>query len=112
MAEVMTKQVSMFHFVITLLFLSVCNDPAIAASVGRADWRELIEQGEKLQGEGRFSEAEQSFVAAIRAAEELGSEHPRYASALNGLATFLRRRGRYAEVENLLRRAVSILEHD
>ncbi len=64
-----------------------------------------------LRERGRYVEAEPLYLHALHILEQqLGSEHPRVATALNNLALLYWNQGKYSEAEPLYLRALHILE--
>ncbi|UFZ01974.1 CHAT domain-containing protein [Bradyrhizobium ontarionense] len=71
--------------------------------------RAAHQRGEALQQQAKLGEAGQQFRIAIEAAERAwGSNSPKLAPELSGLATVLRRAGQHAEAETLLLRALAL----
>src|SRR5262245_53583358 len=73
-------------------------------------WQEFMNQGKLHRQQWRFAEAEKDFLAAVSAAQQFGSEDPRYAASLNALGTTYHDEGRYAEAEHSYREALKIWE--
>ena len=48
-------------------------------------WQEFMNQGGQHREQRRFADAEKSYLAAVSAAQQFGSEDPRYAASLNAL---------------------------
>src|SRR2546425_452013 len=71
-------------------------------------WEASTRAGEQAYRQGRYSEAERSFQAALKEAEQFGPEDPRVARTLNNLALLYDAQHRYAEAEPLLQRALAI----
>lgn len=65
-----------------------------------------MRQGLQWLKEGKLSEAEKSFAAALEKAKQFGRGDPRYAQSLNELALVVRQRGDYASAEALFREAL------
>jgi tetratricopeptide (TPR) repeat protein len=87
-----------------VLGVSRAADPQVTS------WETHVTAGAKAYQEGRYAEAEKSWVAAAKEAEAFGPEDPRLATSLNNLALLYHARGRYAEAEPLYRRALAIWE--
>lgn len=49
-------------------------------------WEKMLEEGGKALNEGNFTQAEETFTKALKAAEKFGKDDPRYAQTLNSLA--------------------------
>lgn len=62
--------------------------------------------------EGRFAEAEQLYIAAVREAETLSPDDPRRAISLNNLAGFYYSRAVYTKAEPLYKRALKWKEQN
>jgi tetratricopeptide (TPR) repeat protein len=73
-------------------------------------WKVQHEAGVVATEQGFYSQAVQSFQAAIVEAEKFGLADPRLAQSLSGLATVHRLRESYAEAVALSRRSLAILE--
>src|SRR5438552_18578913 len=58
-------------------------------------WQMHISVGEQAYREGRYSDAEKAFAAALKEAERLGPDNPRLATSLNNLAVLYKAQGRY-----------------
>lgn len=84
--------------------------PAMAAQDVEGPWRTRHEAGLRALAEGRFEEAAGSFRAAVREAEELGSENFRLGESLGALAEAVRRSGDYVEAEAHALRSLAILQ--
>lgn len=64
-----------------------------------------------FEGQGKFVEAEQRYVEALRIMRKVrGAEHPDVAAILNNLGVLNRMHGQYAEAEHYLGQALSIKE--
>jgi tetratricopeptide (TPR) repeat protein len=66
--------------------------------------------GQKAFQEGDYAESEKELEAALRKAEEFGSEDPRLSKSLNNLALLYKVQGKYAEAEPLYKRSLAIRE--
>jgi CHAT domain-containing protein len=94
-----------------VLFVA-CALAAIFAAGARADEDELAQllaQSDKDYNTGRYADAvpvAERIVALTR--ERFGDKDPRYAAALNGLATFLQFTGSLDRAEQLLRQSLAI----
>ena len=75
-----------------------------------ARWQSHMDAAVEAYVEGDYADARERFEAAVKAAEAFGSEDPRLATSLNGLAEVYRTQGRYAEAEPLHERALAIRE--
>jgi len=91
-----------------LLCLALAAVAYVLLQGGR--WESYNAAGVEEYQRGDYAEAEKQLAAAIKEAEGLGSQDPRLATSLNGLAGVYRAQGRYAEAEPLYRRALAIRE--
>lgn len=73
-------------------------------------WNSYTEAGTNAYQQGRYAEAEQMLVAALREAEGFGPQDLRVAIGCNNLAELYRAQGRYTEAERLYGRALTIFE--
>jgi tetratricopeptide (TPR) repeat protein len=73
-------------------------------------WESLREEVERLEQEGRYSEARARYVAALREAEKLGPESGAVAIMLDDLGSVANALGEYAGIERLYKRSILILE--
>ncbi len=73
-------------------------------------WQEFMNQGKQHREQRRFADAEKDYRAAVSAAQQFGSEDPRHAASLNGLATTYHQQGRYSDAEICYRKALSLWE--
>lgn len=80
------------------------------ASAQETPWQEHMAAGGKAMQEGRYADAEKSYLVALKEAEGFGPQDLRLATSLDSLAKVYMVQGRYAEGEPLLRRALGILE--
>jgi len=91
------------------LAATFCTGLAGTSSPARAQapsWEQLNADGIKLFEKGRYSEAEQRFLSALKKSQQLGQANTRLASTLNNLAMVYRIEGRYSEAEPLQKRAL------
>jgi len=72
--------------------------------------KRLSRQGGEAYQEGRYTDAETSWLAALEQAKKFGDEDTRLATSLNNLALLYSEQDRYAEAEPLARRALEIWE--
>lgn len=87
--------------------------PLICASVSLANdilWESYIEAGKKSFQQSRYAAAEELFSAALKEAENLGSNNPRIATSLHSLAVVYQYEGKYDQALKLYRRALEINE--
>lgn len=84
--------------------------PQSGSNSAAFEWRHLLSRGKALSQQGRYFEAEQSLIGALREAEGLGANDPRIGVCLNSLAIFYQRLGNHGAAEPMFRRAVSVLE--
>jgi tetratricopeptide (TPR) repeat protein len=82
------------------------RSPAIPDTV----WDRYNDSGTRAFAEGRYEEAREMFIAAVREAERRGDSDARLATSLSNLAAVHRARGAYADAEPLDRRALEIQE--
>ncbi len=73
-------------------------------------WEKSNAAGMEAYRQGRYAEAEQHFTAALKEAEKFGPDDERLGTSLYYLAEVYRAQGRYADVEPLLRRSLTISE--
>ena len=87
------------------------DDPAAPASSWKHQaWNKALERGQALEEEGRYVQAEDALVQALKQAERFGLSDPRVAACLNGLAHFYQSRGNRDAAEPLYLRTIKILE--
>ncbi len=79
-------------------------------SVSDEEWERYIQTGEEAYQQGRYTDAETSWLAALEQAKKFGDEDTRLATSLNNLALLYSEQGKYAEAEPLARRALEIWE--
>lgn len=81
----------------------------LPAFAGEEEWNQLQQEAARQFQQRQYPQAEVSARAAMREAElTFGSAHLSTANSLNILGLILTGQGRYAEAEEVLRRAVSI----
>ncbi len=83
--------------------------PAQVSAQGKG-WEALNATGVEAYQRGDYTDAEKQWDAALKAAEEFGSEDPRLATSLSNLAGLYYAQSRYAEAEPLLKRSLAIDE--
>lgn len=83
---------------------------ATHASAQNTLWEKYNDAGKNAFQQGRYAETEKQFKAALKEAEQFGSEDPRLAATLNNLADVYRAQGKYALAEPLYQRALAIFE--
>jgi tetratricopeptide (TPR) repeat protein len=83
---------------------------AIETACAGATWEMHATSGVKAFQQGDYTEAEKQYTAALRKAEEFGSQDPRLATSLSNLALLYEAQGRYAEAEPLHQRALATRE--
>jgi tetratricopeptide (TPR) repeat protein len=71
-------------------------------------WEKATKAGDQLSKQGRYLEAEKSYLEALAAAEKSGVSDPRLANSLNNLAALYRNQGKYTEALRLLQTASAI----
>jgi tetratricopeptide (TPR) repeat protein len=75
-----------------------------------AAWDNAIKSGDEFLRSGGYSQAEQSYQAAVLEAEKFGNKDARLAQSLNKLATVYKEQGRYTEAMLVFQRALTIWE--
>src|SRR5881628_2669322 len=93
---------------VVLLLVSLLGDQASRAA--DVSWDQLTRQGNSLQKEGRFGQAETSYLAALDLANQFGSQSVQVAQNLGSLGVVYHLHARYAEAEVYLQRSLAILE--
>ena len=73
-------------------------------------WQMNNAAGEEAYKQGRYAEAEKTWLATLKEAESFGPQDPRLATSLNNLALLYLTQSKYAEAEPLLKRALAIWE--
>ncbi len=81
---------------------------SIQACTQETQWDKHMTTAAKAYQQGRYTDAERSFQAAVKDAEAFGPQDPRLATSLNNLAELYRLQGKYAEAEPLNKRALAI----
>ncbi len=79
-------------------------------SVSDEEWWKYIHAGMKAYQQGRYTDAETSWLAALEEAKQFGDEDVRLATSLNNLALLYNTQGQYGQAEPLYLRALAILE--
>jgi len=82
----------------------------IQARTQETQWRKHMAAGAKAHREGRYSDAVNSFQAAVKEAEAFGPQDPRLATSLNNLAELYRLEGMFVDAEPLYKRSLAIRE--
>ena len=90
-----------------ILFLLICSSASLAHDVL---WESYIEAGKKSFQQSQYAEAEELFLAALKEAENLGSNDPRLATSLHSLAVVYQYENKYDQALNLYRKALEINE--
>ncbi len=93
-----------------LLLGVLCLAFLVTAACKRTDGESNNAAGLKALQQGRYAEAEKSFLAAVEKTERFGPQDPRLANGLNNLALLYHDQGKYAEAEPLYKRSLAILE--
>ncbi|HEU4565357.1 MAG TPA: tetratricopeptide repeat protein, partial [Gemmatimonadaceae bacterium] len=75
-----------------------------------ARWEAFTEAGRRCFADKQFDKAEEAFLAALRAAEQLDESDPRLAQSLNNLARVYGRREKFFPAAALLHRLLGIQE--
>ena len=73
-------------------------------------WEKYNNAGIEAFEQGRYAEAETSFLATLREAERFGSQDLRLAKSLHNLANAYYKQGKCSEAEPLYERALAIAE--
>src|SRR5450755_4012245 len=73
---------------------------------GQPDWQARMLEANRLDSEGRYSEAENLYAAALREAQKSPGPDRRLAESLNNLAAHYFHCGKYAEAEPLYLRSL------
>ena len=81
-----------------------------AAARERATWKANMQAASRVYEQGRYAEAEQQWVAALKAADGFGPKDPRLLASLNRLAQLYHAQGKYTQAERLYQRALAIAE--
>jgi len=79
---------------------------ASLAFAGQADWQKRMLEANRLDRDGRYSEAEDLYVASLDEAEKSGATGRWLAESLNNLAAHYFLCGNYTQAEPLYRRAL------
>ena len=74
------------------------------------EWNRSMDASMQAYQQGRYTEAEQFLLAALKEAKDFGEQDPRLATSLNNLALLYRAQGKYEQAEPLLPRALTISE--
>ena len=75
-----------------------------------SDWETLIEAANQFTKQGRYTEAERSYLGAIKEAERSEQKDLRLGRSLSSLAGLRSAQGRYEEARSLYRKAAGVLE--
>ena len=73
-------------------------------------WEKDIVAGMQAYQQGRYAQAEKSWLAALEQAKKFGDENAPLGVSLNNLANLYHAQGKYAEAEPLYRRSLAIRE--
>ena len=73
-------------------------------------WDDSVAAANEAYQQGRYTEAEKLFEAALKEAEGFGPQDPRLATSLNSPAVLYYAQGKYTEAEPLVARALVIRE--
>ncbi len=79
-------------------------------SVSDEEWERLMKAGGEAYQQGRYTDAETSWLAALEQAKKFGDEDTRLATSLNNLAELYDTQGQYAQAEALYKRSLAIRE--
>ena len=80
------------------------------SSVSDAEWERLTKTGGAAYQQGRYTDAETSWLAALEEAKQFGDEDVRLATCLNNLALLYNTQGQYGQAEPYYQRALAIYE--
>src|SRR2546427_12951907 len=72
------------------------------------DWQARMQEANRLDRAGRYSQAQILYLAALEEAEKSGSVDSRLGESLNNLGAHYFYCGKYAEAEPLYRRALEV----
>jgi hypothetical protein len=86
------------------------QSPPVPVMTPLTSWEQHMESASRAFAEHREGEAESASRAALADAERLGPENPHLFPPLDRLGTFYQAKGRSAEAEPLLRRALVLRE--
>ena len=75
-------------------------------------WEDHAAAGGRLRAQAHYKEAEQEYLASMRAAEAFGPTDVRLAKTWTSLAGLYQERGRYDEAASLYRRAAPVYERE
>ncbi|HEY9731223.1 MAG TPA: tetratricopeptide repeat protein [Drouetiella sp.] len=73
-------------------------------------WERYNLSGQQAMSSGRSADAEQAFRLALQEAEKIGAHDPKVAISCVNLANCLRQQGRFAESEELYKKAITVKE--
>jgi len=90
-----------------LWILAFC--PVLALAQPKT-WEDYMAAGKSAYQQGRYTEAQKLFEAALKVAEGFGPRDPSLARSLDDLATVYYAQGKYTEAEPLRQRALAIWE--
>src|SRR5262245_16612869 len=93
------------HWILVIV-LALASWPGVAAQ--ETPWEKAAKAGDQLIKQGRYPEAETSYLEALVEAEKSGVQDPRLAKSLTNLAALYRNQGKYPEALRLLQKALSI----
>ena len=82
----------------------------VSCAAPEMSWETSNAAGMEAYQQGRYGEAEKSWLAALEEAENFGPDDQRLATSLNNLAALYQVQGKYAEAEPLYKRALAIWE--
>src|SRR5258705_8168652 len=91
--------------VVSFILLLSCFGPAAANNVEEG-WLTRMLEANRLDREGRYSEAQGLYLAALAEAEKSGPTGSRLAQSLNNLGAHYFHSGQYADAEPLYLRAL------
>src|SRR5262249_33489340 len=87
-----------------ILILLLCGTGL--AATDQTAWRTRMQEANRLDREGRYTEAHSLYAAALDEAEQFGSADRRVGESLNNFAAPSFQGGKYAQAEALSRRAL------
>jgi tetratricopeptide (TPR) repeat protein len=94
-----------------LLMIAFAYLPAANVAFAQSsDWEEYNNSGMAALKQGRYADAEEAFLSALKEAEKFGPQDTRLVTSLNNLAVLYANQGKYAQAEPLHKRALAINE--
>ena len=94
----------MIRYIFPLVIL-ICLYPEVT-SANEASWQRYVQSGQLAFQRGRHERAEKQFTAALKDAEAMGEQNPRF----NLLGEVCRIQGKFLKAEPLYQRALTLGE--